>query len=238
MRRASAAFLEEVPVGQAIGDILPMAVGVAISVVPIIAIILMLITPKARSNGLAFALGWVLGLCVVGFGALAIANASGLSSSSTASDGADGGKLIFGLLFLLLAVRQWRSRPKPGEEPVVPGWMSAIDSFTPGKSLGLAALLSGVNPKNLLLTVSAAATVAQSPDLSGSQQVVVMVVFILIASLTILAPLGVYLAAGDRAVEILSDWKVWLSANNAAIMCVLFLVFGVFLIGQGIGGLS
>jgi hypothetical protein len=37
--------------GQAIGDILPMAVGVAISPAPIIAIVLMLGTPRARSNG-------------------------------------------------------------------------------------------------------------------------------------------------------------------------------------------
>ncbi len=45
--------------GQAIGDLLPAAIGVAISPVPIIAIILMLGTPKARSNGPAFAAGWV-----------------------------------------------------------------------------------------------------------------------------------------------------------------------------------
>jgi hypothetical protein len=37
--------------GQAIGDLLPSAVGVAISPVPIIAVILMLGTPRARSNG-------------------------------------------------------------------------------------------------------------------------------------------------------------------------------------------
>ena len=48
--------------GQAIGDLLPAAIGVAISPVPIIAIILMLGTPKARSNGPAFAAGWVIGL--------------------------------------------------------------------------------------------------------------------------------------------------------------------------------
>ena len=37
-----------------IGDILPMAIGVAISSVPIIAVILMLFSAKAKSNGLAF----------------------------------------------------------------------------------------------------------------------------------------------------------------------------------------
>lgn len=224
--------------GQAIGDVLPLAIGVAISVVPIIALILMLITPKAKSNGIAFAVGWLLGLCVVGFGGLALATSAGLSTSSGASDGASGAKLLFGIVFLLLAVKQWRSRPAPGEDPVMPKWMATIDTFTAGKALVLGALLSGVNPKNLLLTLSAAATIAQVPGLSGSEQVIVMIVFILLGSLTVLAPLAVYLVKGARAAEALGEWKTWLSANNASIMCVLFLVFGVVLIGKGIGGLS
>ena len=52
--------------GQAIGGILPLAIAVDISVLSIIAVILMLITPRARSNGPAFVAGWVLGLVVVG----------------------------------------------------------------------------------------------------------------------------------------------------------------------------
>ncbi len=37
--------------GEAIGQALPFAVGVALSPVPIIAVILMLVTPRARANG-------------------------------------------------------------------------------------------------------------------------------------------------------------------------------------------
>lgn len=224
--------------GQAVGDILPMAVGVAISPVPIIAIILILMTPKARSNGIAFVTGWILGLSVVGFAALAFFNASGVSTSSGASQGAAAAKLVFGLLFLVLAAKQWRSRPKSGDDAVMPKWMSTIDAFTPGKSLALAALLSGVNPKNLLLTVSAAATVAEVADLGGTQQTAAMVAFILLASLTVLAPLVVYLTMGAKATAVLGQWKVWLSQNNATIMFVLFVVFAAVMIGQGVSGLG
>jgi Sap, sulfolipid-1-addressing protein len=52
--------------GEAIGDLLPAAVGVALSPVPIVAVILMLGTPRARTNGPAFAAGWVAGLVTVG----------------------------------------------------------------------------------------------------------------------------------------------------------------------------
>ena len=43
--------------GEAIGQSLPLAIGVALSPVPIIAVVLMLTTPRARANGPAFLLG-------------------------------------------------------------------------------------------------------------------------------------------------------------------------------------
>ena len=141
-------------------------------------------------------------------------------------------------MFLLLAAwRQWRKRPKPGEEAPLPKWMKALDRFTPGRALAIAALLSGVNPKNLVLNVTAAADVAQA-GLSGIDQAIVMIVFVLVASLGIITPVAVYFAMGDRSESVLAEWKTWLSANNATVMFVLFLVFGFVLIGKGIGGLG
>ena len=45
--------------GQAIGQVLSFGVGVALSPVPIIAVALMLATPKGRVNGPAFLAGWI-----------------------------------------------------------------------------------------------------------------------------------------------------------------------------------
>jgi Na+/melibiose symporter-like transporter len=126
--------------GSVIGEILPFAVAVAISVTAIIAVILILFTPKARTNSVAFLFGWVLGLTVVGTIVLIAGDfASDDSGESTASGVV---KLVLGLVLLLLAVRNWRSRPKAGEEPEMPGWMATIDDFGAGKSGGTAAFLS------------------------------------------------------------------------------------------------
>jgi hypothetical protein len=46
-------------VGPVIGDLLPLAVGVAVSPVPIIAVILMLLAPRAGGASLGFLAGWV-----------------------------------------------------------------------------------------------------------------------------------------------------------------------------------
>ena len=156
--------------GQAIGAILPLAIAVGISVLSIVAVILMLITPKARSNGPAFVAGWVLGLVVVGGLVLIIADAAGVAGSSGPSTDVYAIKLTLGVLLLLLAVRQWRSRPGPGEQAPAPKWMAALDSFTLVKSLGLGAAMSGVNPKNLALTAAAAISIAQTGLPAASRQ--------------------------------------------------------------------
>ena len=64
-------------------------------------------------------------------------------------------QILLGAGLLLLALRQWRSRPKPGEDAVLPKWMSAIDTMNAGRGFGLGFLLAAVNPKNLLLGAGA-----------------------------------------------------------------------------------
>ena len=222
--------------GQAIGDLLPSAIGVALSPVPIIAVILMLGTPRATSNGPAFAVGWVLGLVAVSTVVLLLTNGAD-SNDAGASDALGWLELVFGVLFLLLAAQQWRGRPKPGTAAPMPTWMAAIDSFTAGKALGLGALLSGLNPKNLALTVAAAATISQS-GLSAGGDVVAVAVFVVIGSLTVAGPVVLYLLAKDRAARWLASVKDFMAAHNAVIMMVVLLVLGAELLGNGIGTLS
>jgi hypothetical protein len=222
--------------GNVIGSILPQAIGVAISPVPIIAVILMLFSQRARSNGPAFLVGWVLALAVVGSIVLVLANLGKVSTGGTPSTLAYVIKLLLGLLFLLLSIRQWRSRPREGEEPQMPGWMATIDKFTAGRAFGFSALLAGVNPKNLALTLAAALSIAQA-GLSGAQPWIALAIFVILASLTVAVPVLYYLFAGQSAEKTLNSWKAWLVANNATVMFILLLVFGVILIGQGLGGL-
>ncbi len=223
--------------GNTIGEILPLAIGVAISPVPIIAVILMLFAERARSTAPAFLGGWVLGLAVAGGIILAIADQVDYDPDSGPTLAASIVRLLLGLLFLAFSSRQLQRRPEPGQEPEMPRWMSAIDAFGPGRALGLGVLLSGVNPKNLALTLGAALTIAQAP-LSGTEAAISLVVFIIIASLSIGIPVLIYLVMGERAKRVLDSWKDWLIANNATVMFVLLLVFGMVLVGRGISGLT
>ena len=139
--------------GQAIGQVLPLAVGVALSPLPIIAVVLMLVTPRARVNGPAFVVGWIVGLGIVGAIVLLIADPAGATGDGQPATWVDVLKLVLGLVLLLVALKQWRGRPHGDDEPATPKWMGAIEGFGPGKALAAGAVLAGANPKNTLLAI-------------------------------------------------------------------------------------
>jgi hypothetical protein len=222
-------------VRQAIGDVLPLAIAAAISPFPIIGVVLMLVTPRARSNSLMFVVGWLLGLAAVGVVGLTVASAAGASDGGEPSNSADTVQSVLGAALIVFALRQWRKRPKPGEESEMPKWMTAVDDFTPLRAAGLGVVLSAVNPKNLILSLAAATTIATT-NLPGGDQVVAYAVFAAIATIGVATPIVVSFTMGDRSASILDGLKVWLAHNNAAIMAVIFLVIGAKVLGQGVAG--
>ena len=177
------------------------------------------------------------GLAVVSGVAYLIAGAGNASTDSGAAKGVSWAQIVFGVLFLFLAGRSWRSRPASGAEPEMPKWMAGIDGFAPGKALGFGVLLAGVNPKNLLLAAGAGSALAVIGP-STSEAVVSLVVFVVAGSLTIAGPVVFYLLGGERAKTQLDSVKGWLAVHNDAVMMVLFLVFGVNLIAKGIPPLT
>ncbi|MCU1370613.1 MAG: hypothetical protein JWO77_1807 [Ilumatobacteraceae bacterium] len=220
---------------QVIGSFLPTAIGVAISPIPIIAVVLMLGTPRARTDGPAFAAGWIVGMVTVAAVVLLLTGTS--DTSSTASDGVNWLKVAIGILFLVLAKRQWQSRPAKGQQAEVPGWMRTIDELEPGRAFVLGAGLSGLNPKNLALTAAAAATISQA-GLSTADRAIAVVVFVLIASITVVGAVVFYLVAEERARAPLASLKEFMSEHNAVIMVVILVILGAKILGDGFGGLG
>ncbi|MBN9630862.1 MAG: GAP family protein [Actinobacteria bacterium] len=219
--------------GSAIGDTLPLALGIAISPIPIIAAILMLLSPKARGTSVGFLIGWVLGIVVAVVVFTLLSGLIPTADASAAKPIAGTIKIVLGALLLLLALRQWRSRPKNGEAAALPKWMGAIDSMTAGRGFVLAFILAAVNPKNLLLAAGAGVAIGTA-GLSAGSTTVVIVVFVLVACCSVAIPVIGYLVAANALRGPLDSLRGWLVQNNATVMAVLLLVIGVVLIGKGI----
>ena len=221
-----------------IGDLLPLGVGIAVSPVPVIAAILMLLAPQAGRTSVAFALGWVAGVTVLTVVAAALAGAAEPDADEQASTVGGWIKIVLGFLLLALAWRQWSGRPRSGAAPAdPPAWMAAVDKVTPGRALVLGAGLSAVNPKNLLLGLAAGAAVGQAAA-AGTGVVLPVVVFVVVASSTVAGPVVAYALAADRLRGPLAELQTWLQANNATVMSVLLLVLGVSVLGKGLGTVS
>lgn len=223
--------------GKAIGGSLPLAVGIALSPIPIIAVVLMLTSHRAKVNGPAFVVGWLLGLGIVGAIVLSLAGPAGASESGSPAAWVSWIKIVLGVLLLLVAARQFRSRPHGDEQAQMPKWMTTIDKTTPVAAVGLAAVMSGANPKNLLLAVAGAAAIAGT-GISGGEQAIAYLIFVLIATLGVGIPVGIYFAMGARSQTLLAGLKDWMSAHNAVIMSVLCLIIAAKLIGDAITGLA
>jgi threonine/homoserine/homoserine lactone efflux protein len=220
--------------GGVLGDILPLALGVAISPIPIIAAILMLLSPNAKTTGVGFLGGWIAGI-VVAVVCFTLLSAVLPGDDSDASHPVQGTiRLALGVLLILLAAKQWRGRPHGQAAPELPKWMSAIDTLTPVKGIGLGLLLSALNPKNLIMAAGAGIAIGAG-GIDTTQTVVVIAVYTAIAASTVALPVIAYLAAADRMAQPLETLREWLVRENAVVMAVLLLVIGVVMIGKGIG---
>lgn len=195
----------------------------------------MLGTPRAKANSLAFAAAWVV--CIFGLGAIALAVSGGTGAAG--ESGTEGGvviwKVVFGAALVLIGLRYWRSRPTGDERPKPPKWMSTVDRFNARRAAALAFALSVLNPKNLVLVLSAAAAISGA-GIDSANELLALAFFTLIATGGVATPIAIYFALGERSAPLLARLKDWMTANNALIMCVICLLLGAFLIAEGLAG--
>ena len=87
----------------------------------------MLLSRDAGRTSVGFVIGWVVGIALVTIVVLLLVVQAGNTATgpSTISSVL---KLVFGVLLLLVGIKEWRARPKQGEAAQMPKWMGAIDS--------------------------------------------------------------------------------------------------------------
>lgn len=209
-------------------SIFPHAIEVALSPLPISAVILLLLSSKPRANSLAFLFGWVVAIFanVALFMFLVSIEPKSADSKGTAIAIING---ILGALLIYLAYRQWIIRPKAGQKPKTPKWMEAIDQFTPIKSFIIALSLVTINAKNTVIDVATGALIAHSAN-TPAQGFTALTIFALISSVTIAIPVIAYLLFGKTLSRTLSHLKRWFIYNSATILSILFFLLGAELL--------
>lgn len=214
---------------------LPFAVGIAISPVPIITVILMLFTPRPRSNGAGFVLGWFLGIGIPALVVFMVDRVINQGDVATPpSRMALNLRIAVGVILILVAAWNWMHRNKQDVENKKPLLMRVVDSITPWKAIVLGFLFADVtNPKNLALTVAGCMAITAG-HLSAFGNAIVLTLFTGMASLGVALPVLLFLSGGDAAKLTVEQWRQWLMKHKKGVMALLFLVFGISLLVRGV----
>ena len=222
----------------AVADVVPLAFGLAmVNPLPIMAVILLLFSSRAKSVVPAFLIGWLGGLFVVGGLLLFVVPAERLvGTESDPTTLASVVRILLGAGLLWLAGQKWVKRPKDGETPKLPGWVTSLERSSPVSALGIGAAMAGLNPKNVVFSVSAAVAIAEW-QLSNRDNLILLVVYAVVGSLGVLVPAIWGMAGGESASATLQEWRVWLARNYNILMGIVFLIFGVLVLTKGVSGL-
>lgn len=217
-----------------IGEALPFAVAIAFSPLGIVSVVVMLLSSYPRASSISFVAGWMAGIAVVAgagfFFAGLVPDLSGASRFVTPVV-----LIVAGLASMVFAVRQWLGRPGPDDIVDLPGWMSRIDGLTALRSFVFGAVLAATKPKNIVLAFGTGVGV-EAAGLRGAEALIVLAVYLVVASLSIAAPVIAYLIAGDSIAPRLERLREWMIRNNSAMLGVILLFIGVVLVGNGLAG--
>jgi hypothetical protein len=176
-------------------------------------------------------IGWLLTLGIIGVIVLAVAGP--VSRSGEFAMWVSWLEIVLGTLLLVVATRQFGGRPRGGSQVPMPSWMGAIGRLNPGAALAAGALLAAANPKNLLLSVAGAATIART-GIAGSRQAIAYLLFVAIATIGVGAPVAIHVLMGRQSQKLLARLKDWITRYSALIMCVVCLLISALFIADAV----
>lgn len=209
-------------------SLIPHGIAVALSPLPIAALIFLLLSNKPKSNSLGFLAGWFLALIVNITIFAMLFGASGVPAGGDPI-GVKIFHFILGLILVVFGINEWKGRPKKGKKPKVPKWMETIANFNPLKSFLIAASLVTINAKNTVLDVAVGDLISKSGG-SLDQKVIAIIIFSFIASLSILIPVIAFIILGDKLKGTLHKVNGFFVKNSNVILAILFLLLGASLI--------
>ena len=217
-----------------VGAVLPQAMAIALSPVPMVCIVLVLMSRRPVRAGLSFAVGWI-GALAIAVGLVAwLTDTVAEKNAEAARDGVDLVQLAVGVLFAVLAVRYWRKRPEPGVPPPRPAIVDRIATLSAPALVLTGAAAALANLKNLPLVVSAGSYIGGAGLAPGST-VIAAAIFVIAASLTVLTPLlAVAIMGPAKSAPTLKSLETWLLANLNTITVILLAVLATVMIGNSL----
>lgn len=217
-------------------SLIPMALGLALSPIPIIAVILMLFSKRAKVNAPLYAATWVLSMVVIGSAAIFLLGDNKFVEQDSTKTGGSIAVLSIGALFMAYGAMLWMRRPRQADHIKPPRWLAAIDDIPPflAVALGLTGVL--VNTKNLPLFLAAVEHILAA-NLGMVRSFIALAIFIAMASVAVVTPIVLFVTGNERMYARLDALRVWLTRYNQAILAWVFLVMGGVMVINNVAAL-
>jgi len=210
--------------------------GVALSPLPVAAAIALLGTRAPLASSFGFVLGWLSHLTVLSTIVLLVLNGPQVGSSKPFDRAVSVILLGLGVLLLALALRSWLKRAA-WEDELAP-WMQRLARITPRLAFIAGFLGVSLNPKNLALALSGMHSI-NAAQLGAQESIVALIAFILIGTVSVAAPVAVYVTLPARSEGILEGCQAWLSDHaRASVLWVLVAVGTVLTVSAALASRS
>jgi len=210
-----------------------LALGAAASPLPVVAVLIILITKRARPGSLVLAASWVVGnALIIG---LAVIFAGTIPEPRAGTDLWWEGTftLLLGIGLVVMGVHARRGRKLGPAPETPPTWVNSVDHLSPAGA-GLVAFANATtSPKNLALAIAAGRAISRS-GLSAGAMTTAATLYVAVASLSVVIPVVMYFVGGERSVASLKRWRDSITANAAAVMEITLLVLGIGLSVRGL----
>jgi len=209
-------------------EIIGLATIVAANPVPVVSLLALLTRPSGPRVAPFFVAGW-MGATLTLVTALSLGGFALPSIAGSVSPQVSGVVLpiILGIAMVLLGMVLMLRRPTPPDAP--PSRLGrAFTELTPARAVLLGAGLSIIKPKALIAVVAASAIISSEGRIVGGA-VLLIGVFVVVASSTVAAPVALQFFGGDRAAVMLQRVHIFVTRYFSRSMGILFLALGVTL---------
>ncbi|BBY55478.1 GAP family protein [Mycobacterium koreense] len=218
--------------GSALAALVPLALVVALSPITVIPAVLVLHTPTPRASGTAFAGGWLLGVGGLTAAFLAVSGLLG-GLHRTPPGWASWLRIVVGAALIGFGIYRWLTRERHTQ---MPRWMRSLTTLRPSRAAGVGVVVALARPEVLLMCAAAGLAIG-SAGLPRGESWLAALFFVLLATFTVLVPIGGFVAAGPHLEEPLTRLKTWMEAQHAAMLAVVLVLIGAMVVYNGVHGL-
>jgi threonine/homoserine/homoserine lactone efflux protein len=217
------------------GSLLILVITAAASPFSLVAFGLVLATDRGPRNGVAFILGWITTVTLIGVATAALGESIHITNNNAPGAWTLALEIALGVVLLLAWIRR-RFRPQEKPEVVVekpqPAWQKKIDSMG-----YVGAFILGGAVQTWPVMIAAAAEISRR-DLSGGEKLLLMVLFAVAttAGIVILEILAIR-QPGSAAAR-LDKMRNYIDNHRDSVINWAFLVGGMWLAIRGVIGLA